>query len=130
MRTIKYGGVVHPGDFIAISNGNHISFGWYAGDGRGTLQFYFMNSPMHAKNNYESWKEDFDKGKIAPDSWRAKQYKDGFTRKSLWKSYINSVHKTRVMKITNPDELLTEQEDREIYEKSKEILIQLNVIAK
>lgn len=130
MRTLRYGGVLHPGDFIAVSYTNCIWFGWYAGDGRGTLQFYSMSGPMHAYGNYESWKKDLADGKIDINSWRSKQYKDGFTTKCLWKSYISSVHKTRVLKITNPEELLTEQEDREIYEKSKEILINLNFIKK
>jgi len=130
MRTIRYGGNLEVGDFIAIGYTNSIWFGWYAGNGRGTVQFYSINSPMHAKNNYESWKEDFDNGKIEPDSWRAKQYKDGFTRKCLWKSYINSPHPTRILKISRPEELLTEQEDRETYEKSKAALITLNFIKK
>lgn len=130
MRTLKYGGNLEIGDFIGISYTNCIIFGWYCGDGRGTLQYYNYHCPMNAKKNYENWKEDFDNGKIKPDSWRAKQYKNGFTKKDLWKAYVNSVHSTRVIKIHRPEEVFTNQEDREIYEKSKEILINLNFIKK
>ena len=128
MRKIKYGGVLHPGDFIAISNGNHISFGWYTGDGRGTLQYYYWGSPSSVYNTYQEWllKSDEEKKK----SWRTKKFEKGFTTKCLWKSYINVVHTTRVMKITNIEDIFTEQEDREIYEKSREALLTLNFIQK
>ena len=127
MRTLKYGGVLHPGDFIAVSNGNHISFGWYAGDGRGTLQYYWMGSPGQVYEEYLEWKKNPPNVK----SWRAKQFeKRGFSIELFYKSYINSVHATRVIKITNPEEIFTNQEDRDAYERSKEALITLNFIQK
>jgi len=127
MRTIKYGGVLHPGDFIAISNGNHISFGWYAGDGRGTLQYYWMGGPGQVYDNYLKWQKD----PSSVGSWRAKNFeKNGFTTKLFRKSYVNAVHETRVMKVTNIEELLTKREDRDEYEKSKEALITINFIKK
>ena len=127
MRTIKYGGVLHPGDFIAISNGNHISFGWYAGDGRGTLQYYWMGGPGQVYDFYLEWQ----KNPSTANSWRAKNFeKHGFTSKLFTKSYVNAVHETRVMKITNPEELFTKREDRDEYEKSKEALITINFIKK
>jgi hypothetical protein len=55
-------------------------------------------------------------------------YSKGFTLKCLYKSYINAVHDTRVVKITNPEDIFTTQEDKEDYEKSKEILIKLKFI--
>jgi len=125
MRTLRYGGNLQVGDFIAVSYTNCIWFGWYAGDGRGTLQYYSINSPINSYENYENWKT-----RQASGGARSERYPNGFTRKCLYKSYINSVHQTRVMKIANPEELFTEQEDREKYEKSKEILIQLNFIQK
>ena len=128
MRRLKHGGDLQVGDFIAVSYTNTIWFGWYAGDGRGTLQFYTMNGPTHAYENYKNWKDDIAKGKITIDSWRSKQYKDGFTKKCLWKSYINSPHPSRVIKINRPEEILTDKEDRDTYERSREIMILLNLI--
>ena len=129
MRTLKYGGVLHPGDFIAISNGNHISFGWYVGDGRGTLQFYYLGGPARAYKDYKDWLTYSDEEK-AKHKWMSRRFEKGFTSKCIWKSYINTVHATRVMKITNPEEIFTNQEDRDTYEKSKEALITLNFIQK
>jgi hypothetical protein len=40
------------------------------------------------------------------------------------------VHDTRVIKITNPEDIFTNSKDREQYEKSKEALITLNFIKK
>ena len=127
MRTLKYGGVLHPGDFIAVSNGNHITFGWYVGDGIGTLQYYWMSDPGQVYEEYLEWQKNPPNVK----SWRAKQFeKRGFSTKLFYKSYINSVHARRVMKITNPEEIFTDPEDRDNYEKSKEALITLNFIQK
>ena len=129
MRTIKYGGVLHPGDFVAISNGNHITFGWYVQNGRGTLQFYYMGQPARTYQDYKDWLKYSDEEK-AKNKWVSRRFEKGFTSKCIWKSYINAVHDTRVMKITNPEEILTNQEDRDTYERSKEALITLNFIQK
>ena len=129
MRTLKYGGELHSGDFVAISNGNHISFGWYVGDGRGTLQFYYIGGPGRTYKEYRAWLtlSDVEKSK---NKWMSKRFEKGFTTKCLWKSYINAVHDTRVIKITNPEDIFTTKEDREQYEQSKEALITLNFIKK
>jgi hypothetical protein len=126
MRTIKYGGQLVPGDFVAIAFGNHIDFGWYCGDGSGTLQYYSFRYPKNSLERYEMWckMSDEDKQKC----WTNKQHQKGFTMKCLWKSYINSVHTTRVVKITNIEDIFTDREDREDYEKSREALITLNFI--
>lgn len=127
MRTLKYGGQLSIGDLIAISNSNHISFGWYAGDGRGTLQFYYIGGPGQIYDDYLQWKNN----PLSVQNWRARQFeKHGFSIKLCYKSYINSVHDSRVMKITNPEDIFTTQEERERYEKSKEALITLNFIKK
>jgi hypothetical protein len=128
MRNIKYGGQIVPGDFIAVAFNNHIDFGWYAGNGRGTLQYYHFRVPMNAHDRWDEWNNQPDEEKSK--SWRSKQYKNGFTSKCLWKSYINSVHETRVIRITNIEDIFTEPEDRDSYEKSKEVLIKLNLIKK
>lgn len=127
MRTLKYGGQLSVGDFIAVSNGNCISFGWYAGDGRGTLQYYWMSGPGQVYEDYLNW----EKNPLSVKHWRAKSFeKHGFSMKLFWKSYINAVHDSRVIKITRPEDIFTNQEDRINYEKSREALIKLNFIKK
>lgn len=126
MRQLKHGGDLHPGDFIAIADQNHMSFGWYFGDGIGTLQYFYYVSPANSYENYEEWTKLNDD--LKAKHWRAKSYKNGFTAKCIWKSYINVVHDRRVIKINNPEEIFTDPKDRETYEKSKEVLIKLNFI--
>jgi hypothetical protein len=126
MRNIKYGGQIVPGDFVAIAFNNSIDFGWYCGNGRGTLQYYSFRIPKDAHERYEQWsilKEEDRKSK-----WQNKQYEKGFTTKCLWKSYINAVHQSRVIKLTNVEDIFTEQEDRIDYEKSREAMIKLNLV--
>ena len=125
MRTLQHGGQLEIGDFIAVSNGNHFDFGWYCGDGINTLQYYYYTNPANAYNQYEDWLNQSEANKTA---WKTKRYTNGFTKKCLWKSYINAVHTTRVLKINNPEEIFTNKENRDDYEKSKETLIKLNFI--
>lgn len=129
MRTLKYGGDLHPGDFIAVSNGNCINFGWYAGDGRGTLQYYDVWGVKRSKQCYDSHVADFKNGKETSKYFNS-LYEKGFTIKCLWKAYINAVHDSRVLKITHPEELFTNKEDRDTYEIAKEALITINFIKK
>lgn len=126
MRTLKFGGDLHPGDFIAIADQNRMSFGWYFGDGRGTVQYFYYTVPEGVYESYENWNKLSDEAKMK--DWRAKSYKKGFTLKSIYKSYVHAIHDTRVMKINNPEEIFTNPRDRETYEKSKEVLIKLNFI--
>ena len=128
MRNIKYGGQIVPGDFVAISFQNCIDFGWYVGNGiNSTLQYYSFRGPGDAHDRYEDWLKMNEKDQNS--YWMAKRYRNGgFTRKCLWKSYINAVHSTRVIKITNIEDIFTQPEDREKYEKSRQALITLNLI--
>jgi len=126
MRNIKYGGQLVPGDFIVVSFSNHLDFGWYVGDGiGGTLQYYSLRSPALSYDRYEEWLKEEESKR---SKWSNKTYEKGFTRKCLWKSYINAVHSTRVLKLTNTNDIFTEQEDIIYYEKSKEALLTLNFI--
>lgn len=127
MRHLKYGGQIVPGDFIVISYNNYLDFGWYAGNGSGTLQYYGMRGPGCAYKDYEDWLKMTDKEK-AENRWASKRFEKGFTRKCFWKSYISSPHPTRIMKITNIEDIFTEREDRELYERSKEAMIKVNLI--
>jgi len=125
MRTLKYGGDLYIGDFIGVSVNNTMDFGWYCGDGSsGTLQYYTIWCPTI---RYDDYKEFL---KITDEKTKKRYtiYKNGFTKKCLWKSYINVVHTTRVIKILHPEDIFTNKEDREKYEKSKEVLIKLNFI--
>lgn len=125
MRDLKYGGQLEIGDFIAVSNGNHLDFGWYCGDGSNTLQYYSYSVPAGAYGQYKDWLNDTEENKSV---WKTKRYTNGFTKKCLWKSYINAVHSTRVVKLIHPEDIFTGKEEREIYEESKEVLITLNFI--
>lgn len=125
MRTLQYGGDLHIGDFIGISVNNAMDFGWYCGDGpSGTLQYYHYGTPKYRHDDYEEFLKITD----AETKKRYTIYKNGFTKKCLWKSYINTVYCTRVIKISHPEDIFTDKKDRERYEKSKEVLIKLNFI--
>lgn len=126
MRTLQYGGDLHIGDFIGISVNNSMDFGWYCGDGTSrTLQYYTIWNVKSRYEDYELWQ------KLPMDQrtkWYPRCYTNGWTMKCLWKSYINAVHATRVIKILHPEDIFTNKQDREAYEKSKEVLIKLNFI--
>ena len=129
MRQIKYGGVLHPGDFIAISDGNHLNFGWYLGDGKNTLQYFTLHGPGSVYDQYKEFKT-WDDAEKAKNTWTTKRFEKGFTIKCLWKSFVQAVHTTRIMKITNVEDIFTDSEDRQMYERSREALITLNFIQK
>ncbi len=123
MRNIQYGGQIEKGDFLAIGFSNYIQFGWYIGDGQGSsLQFYGWQVPESAKKRYE----EFVNTEV-PSKWNIKQFENGFTLKNIQKDYIISVDSWRVCKI-NPIDIFTNSEDMKKYEKSKEVLIDLNFI--
>lgn len=124
MRYLKYGGDLEIGDFIGVAYNNTIDFGWYCGDGKNTLQYYYYKAPLLRYEQYIEWANSLP----TPESWMSKIFQKGFTKKCLYKSYVNTVYPTRVVKILHPEEIFTEVDDREFYEKSKEILINLNFI--
>lgn len=124
---LKYGGILEIGDLVAVSNGNYIHFGFYAGTGRGTLQYWWIGQPVSQYDRYQEW---LNLPEDKRSRWNNKRYEKGFTKKCIYKSYINAVHDTRVMKITNPEDIFTNKEDFEKYEKSKKVLITLNIIEK
>ncbi len=128
MTNLKYGGTLEIGDLIAISNGNYMSFGWFAGTGSGTIQFYYYGQPGREYEAYQDWLNIPENEK---SQWENKKYEKGFTKKCLWKAYIyGNAISDRVMKITHPEDVFTNPEDRDTYEKSKEAMIFLNLIKK
>lgn len=129
MNTLKIGDhlTLNIGDFIIISYSNSLDYGWYCGQGRNktTLQYYAIWSPSNALDNFKEY-EQGDKC-----SWNVKRFeKHGFTSKSFFKSYINSYHKNRILKVTNPDDLFTDPERLKQYNNSKEALLKIKFLNK
>ena len=120
----RFGGKLEIGDFILIAYTNCVFPGWYCGEGRGTLQYYSVYEVINVDEQYN----DFLKNKDYVPLYIAKKFVNGFTKKSLWKSYINSLYLTRVIKVKHPELLLTDEGDIENYQKSKQILINLGII--
>lgn len=124
---IQYGGKLEFGDLVAISDGNHLNFGFYAGRGiGGTFQYYPLHSPSVCYERYTEWLKMSDELKEKNHAY--KQYKKGFTSKCIYKAYINAVHKTRIMRVTDPENVFTDSKDRELYDEAKEILIKIGMI--
>ncbi len=121
MKTIKFGGQIEKGDFIAVAVGNSLEFGWYFREGTNTIQFYNWRSPGM---QYEAYKEYLKKA--TPTQWELNRFSKGFTIKSMYKDFVKYTA-WRVCKI-NPDEVFTDPVDKEIFEKSREVLIKLNII--
>ena len=121
MRTVQYGGDLQIGDFIAICYTYGFDFGWYCGEGRGTLQFY----------QYRDVKIIFDQYNLAKNDpayyYHEKANREEFNKKWIRKSYILN-WEYRVMKIENPEFIFTEQKDLHTYRESKQILEQIKFI--
>ena len=103
--TLKLGGKLEIGDPILVSYGHGMTFGLFAGYGRGTLQYYLPGGIIyHAESAIK-------KG----------------TKPKFYKAYIHGDNtEYRVVKV-NP-EVLHNQEDFEQYEKAIEILKQENIM--
>lgn len=122
MRTIRFGGQLEKGDFIAISYNNYIQFGWYVGSGKSTTQFYSYAAPNSSSFSYDSFLKEAN-----PSKWITERFKNGLTLKSIYKDYIYDTGSHRICKI-NPTDIFTHPEELEIFEKSVEILIKLNFL--
>lgn len=129
MNTLNIGEhlTLNIGDFIIISYSNSLDYGWYCGQGKNktTLQYYGIWSPSNALDSFREY-EQGDKC-----SWNAKRFeKHGFTSKSFYKSYINTYHENRILKVTNPDDLFTDPERLKQYNNSKEALLKIKFLNK
>lgn len=94
------------GDPILVAeSGSFLSFGWFVGYGRNTVQFI---TPRAVVYNDECQKKD--------------------PRKpiKIWKSYVQQTHRFRVAKIQEP--VFSDLEEKETYEKAKRILIDKGMI--
>ena len=121
MRTVKYGGDLQIGDFIAISYSAGFTLGWYCGDGKNTLQFFETHWPATSLDQYNRVKadaayRDYDKANS-----------EEFNKSWIAKSYVMD-WKWRVMKIENPESLFTDPKDLNRYIESKQILEQIKFI--
>jgi len=125
LHEFRFGGKLKIGDYILVAYQNCVHPGWYCGMGQTkTLQYYTVNEVIFRAEQYDDYlrnKEDSSKDVV-------RRFKDGFTEKSLYKSYINSCYKTRVVKVPRPEEILIEKVDIDDYQKSRQILINLGII--
>ena len=129
MSTLKIGKhlTLEIGDFIVIAWGNRLDYGWYCGQGRDkcSLQYYSLSSPGDSLKEFEQYEAGNETG------WRVEKFKKhGFTSKCFYKSYLNSYYENRILKPANPDELFTNPENIEKYNKSKEALIRIKFLQK
>jgi hypothetical protein len=122
---VRYGGDLQIGDFIMIASSNYTSFGWFSGTGRGTIQYYNFRVPGDRFEAFQDWQA----GTIdSSHKWLIGKFKKhGFSSKLFYKEYIYGggigLNGSRVVKLTDPESIFTEQEDLENYRKSKEALI-------
>jgi len=121
MRTVKHGGDLKIGDFVAISYAYGFQFAWYCGEGENTLQFFEYNAPSSSLKYYNNVKQD------AAYRNHDKANSEEFNKKWINKSYVRD-WRWRVMKIENPESLFTEPEDLNRYIESKQILEQIKFI--
>lgn len=113
------------GDFIVIASGGQLDYGWYCGQNRykNTLQYYNIWSPGYSLKQFEQYEAG------CKVNWMVEHFKKhGFTSKCFYKSYLTSYYEKRIMKPANPNELFTNPEDIEKYNKSKEALIKIKFL--
>jgi hypothetical protein len=121
---IRHGGELEIGDFIAVGDGIHLSFGWYRGTGRNTVQFYHYKTPGIV---YGDWEDAVADPQRHNGNYYRKLRERGFSSKALGVCYVYgegiSDKGSRVIKLENPESIFTEQDDLEAYRKSKEALL-------
>ena len=97
---------LNVGDTIVVAEGSSfLRIGFFAGYGRGTFQFYTPSSVV----------------------WYDKQEKQG-NKPRFWKSYVQSTHKYRVMKIDDKGLEFEAQEHEQEYWTAKQVLINKGII--
>ena len=122
MITVKHGGDLKVGDFVAIADGYRIALGWFVGEGRnGSLQYFDYFDPKASLERYNYTKADpvyqnYDKAN-----------KENFNMSWIHKCYITSIG-FRVIKIQNPESIITDAVELNVYLESKQILKQINFL--
>lgn len=90
-------------DLIAVAEQSCMYIGFYAGRGKtGTIQYYSF--------------------------WTIERFiNKSCSEKDFYKSYVNSDHRNRIIKVTHPELILT-QEYSERYKECKKVLVTNNLI--
>lgn len=102
--TFTYVDNLQIGDPILVSeHGSFLRFGWFAGYGRNTIQYFTTGSVVWAK------KAEDEGRKFKPS-----------------KAFVQITHKYRIAKIQEP--VFNDQEDKDYYEEAKQILIEKGLI--
>lgn len=117
------GGSLRIGDFIAVAYSHSFCLGFFAGYGRGTVQYYHLFTPHSTYEDYLNFKQD--PSKFSP--YMSRKFADGFNKKCIWKSYVNSPHGNRIIKLERPEDIL-DAEHLEQYNNSREALIEAKII--
>lgn len=115
---IKFGGTIYVGDFILIGDG-YVNYGWYSGNGKaGNIQFINPRTVNYSVAEYN------DRIKNSPISSKDKK---GFNLDHIGKYPIRNTRKHFVIKITDPEAVLTGHDLTE-YLKAKETLTQIKFL--
>lgn len=121
MRTVKHGGDLEIGDFVAVSYAAGFTFGWYCGYGKNTLQYIEYHWPVTSLDQYNRIKQD------PAYSDYEKANSEEFNKNWIAKNYVKDWN-YRVMKIQDPEIIFTEQENLDKYREAKQILEQIKFI--
>jgi hypothetical protein len=101
---IRFGGTLNIGDFIMIGSDYGFSYGWYSGNGKaGNIQF------------------------ISPSMVYFADKADKFSFSNIKKSFVRDSRKGNVVKITDPESVLTNECLRH-YIEAKELLTKINFL--
>lgn len=122
-KNIIFGGILTKGDFVIVSGGNYLQFGWYIGPGNGTIQYFSTSSAYITETNYNNW---LINKKIY---WGKKFSESGLKLSNIKKDYVLDHHKYKIMKFEgDPETIFTEQTDLDKYRNAKALLEKLNFL--
>jgi hypothetical protein len=124
---LNIGGELRVGDFIGIAYSNWISFGWYKGPGRGTIQYIGLSTPVYAKQRHDNYVKRVNDGEHVSSGVR-KLVEQGFSFKNLTTDYALKYNPNRVFKISNPEEFFNGSTYEQEYLVSKQLLCDLNFL--
>lgn len=94
---------LNVGDTLFISGQNMLEIGFFAGKGRGTIQYYTPGGVIYVKKKEQSG-----------------------VKVKFWKSYVSETSKWRIAKIKTP--IFKDKIEEQRYEEAKNYLIQKGII--
>jgi len=119
--TIKYGGILQIGDFIAVGSNYEMAFGWFSGNGKtGTIQYIWPNKITWAFSEYNKTMNN-------PNAVLSAKDRRGFSLDHISKDYVRLQHFNRVVKITCPDDVFAGA-DLQKYLEAKRILTDMKFL--